>query len=103
MKCKQGDLAYIRKALRPENVGKIVTCKQMLGYYIMGETVTWNGENFLAPETDYMWVVYAKYGVETMYGSSKEGMIADSWLQPIVPPDPPKEELTRELELVTVR
>lgn len=83
MICKLNDLAYIKKALRPANVGRIVSCKELLGYFIKGESFKWNGEMFQAFDTDYYWVIECKMGLETLYGSSIQAYSPDSWLFPI--------------------
>lgn len=83
MKCKQGEMAFIKKALRPVNIGKIVTCKEMLGYFIRGEELMYNGEKWMAVDTDHIWVVTNPNGIETMYGSSIEALIPDTWMTPI--------------------
>lgn len=84
MRCKQGDLAIIIKAIRSSNLGKIVTCKEMIGYFIMGEELTWNGEQFVAQDTDYFWVIQAQdSGIDTLFGKSKEALSPDSWLRPL--------------------
>lgn len=83
MKCKQGEMAFIKKALRTENIGRVVTCKEMLGYFIQWEDLMYNGERWLAQDTDYIWVVQGN--LETQYGAAKEALIPDSWLQPIRP------------------
>lgn len=83
MICKQGDLAYIKKALRPENIGKIVTCKVLIGELKRGEPFIHNGEQWLAYDTDAHWVIQCTSGLETQYGLSTEGFILDSWLIPI--------------------
>lgn len=101
MICKQGDLAYIKKAIRPENIGRIVTCKEMLGYFIKGETYTYNGEVWMAADTDYMWVVTSNSGVETMYGTAKEVFCPDSWLKPIRGDLTPDEVTNKDLELTS--
>lgn len=83
MKCKQGDIAFIKKSIRPENMGKVVECKQLLGYFERGAHITWNGEIFIAYDTDHYWVIESKSGIETQYGKSTQAFIMDSLLTPI--------------------
>lgn len=83
MNCKENDLAYIKKALRPANIGRVVTCKSLLGYFSKDESFMWNGEKFYAYDTDHHWVIECSSGLETMFGESKEAVIIDSWLIPI--------------------
>ncbi len=84
MKCKKGGLAFIKKSIRPKNVGLIVTCDEYLGYYIQGETVEISGEVFLAIDTGHFWKIGSSTGsIETQYGKSKMAFIPDSWLTPI--------------------
>lgn len=83
MNCKPNDLAYIKKALRPVNIGRIVTCKELLGYFFKGEQLKWNGEMFVTFEADNYWVIESKMGIETLYGNSTQAFCPDSWLIPI--------------------
>lgn len=82
-KCKSGDIAFIRKALNTSNIGKVVECKKLLGYYKRGDSINHNGEVWEAYDTDYQWVIQCKSGLETMFGPCKEALIMDSWLIPI--------------------
>ena len=100
MNCKQGDLAYIRKALRQVNIGKIVTVKLLLGSYSKDETYLWNGEMFHAYDTDVHWVIESQSGIETQYGPSREAVIMDSWLIPIRGDNLELDEKIKELDLV---
>lgn len=97
MNCNKNDLAYIKKAIRPENVGRVVICKEMLGHFKVGEKILWNGEHTFSPDTDNIWVVTAQSGIETMYGPSKEGLIADTWLRPIKADPLEDDDLVHEL------
>lgn len=83
MICKLNDMAYIKKALRPANIGRVITCKELLGYFIQGEEYLWNGEVYLAQDTDYIWVVESPSGLDTLYGKSLMATAPDSWLVPI--------------------
>lgn len=106
MRCKVNDLAFIRKAMRPSNIGKVVQCKELLGKFERGEDIMWNGESFNSPDSDYIWVVTSKSQLETLYGPSIEAFIADSWLTPIngEPSENFEEELAEDLgkELVHI-
>ena len=99
MRCKLNDLAFIRKAMRPSNIGKVVQCKELLGKFERGENIMWNGEFYVSPDTDYIWVVTSKSQLETLYGPSIEAFIADSWLTPIngEPSENFEEELAEDL------
>lgn len=99
MKCKVGDLAFIRNAIRVANLGRVVTCKVNLGYFIRGETIMHNGEAWIAFETDFTWVVTGN--LETLYGTSTEALIPDSWLTPIRTDPLDATEHTKELDRVS--
>lgn len=84
--CKLNDLAFIKKSLRPANVGLIIQCVKYLGPYSKGELITINGEHWHAYDTDDHWVIESKSGsIETQFGKSKIAYIPDSWLTPIKP------------------
>lgn len=84
--CKLNDLAFIKKSLRPANVGLIVQCIQYLGTLSRGDVVSLNGENWTAFDSDDHWVIESKSGsIETQFGKSKIAYIPDSWLTPIKP------------------
>lgn len=87
MKCKVGDLAFIKKALREENIGRVVTCTKYLGYYSRGDTITISGELWLAPDSDDFWCVTGN--LSTQFGQASQAYIADSWLYPLeeLPPE----------------
>jgi hypothetical protein len=91
MKCSVGDLAFINKALRPENVGKVVTCVKYLGYYARGDVIVISGEHFYAFDSDNYWLIEAS-ALETQFGASKVAYSMDSWLTPIKPVDLSDEE-----------
>lgn len=95
MKCKQGNLAFIKKALRKENIGRIVTCTKYLGYYSRGDTITISGENWLAPDSDNYWCVSGN--LETQFGTASQAYIMDSWLAPIEPLPPEEFDEVDEL------
>jgi hypothetical protein len=84
MNCKQGDLAFIKKAIRPENIGLIVSCAQYLGYYLKDDMVELNKEFYLAVVSDNYWRIGSESGsIMTQYGKSKVSFIPDTWLTPI--------------------
>jgi len=84
MQCKIGDLCYIKKSLRPENVGLVVVCKQYLGYFLIGDELEMHGEFFKAHVSDNYWLVTNESGhIETQFGKSKEAYVPDLWLVPI--------------------
>jgi hypothetical protein len=98
MKCKQGQMAFIIKSLRKENIGRVVTCEKYLGYYSKDDKIVMNGEVWLAPDTDDYWSVTGN--IETQYGPSAQAYIMDSWLRPI-DADTIDEDVTEE-DLETV-
>ena len=84
MKCKQGELAYIKQALRPINVGLAVLCKEYLGYYLKGDIVEVNKEHFAAIVSDNYWIIENNYGeIKTQFGKSFMAFSPDTWLEPI--------------------
>lgn len=84
MICELNDLAYIKKAIRPANVGLVVTCKTYLGYYLMDDIVEINGERWYAIVSDNYWLVENEHGsIETQFGLSKQSYVPDLWLTPI--------------------
>lgn len=96
MQCKLGDLAFIKKSLRPPNIGLIVQCTQLIGYLSKDEKFMWNGEQWAAPDTGDYWVVTSSSGsIETQYGKSTQAFILDAWLVPI-PELPAEDDITAE-------
>ena len=83
MRCKQGQLAYIINALRPENIGKPVTTMKYLGYFMISEPIAWGYDIITACISYHFWVIESQSGIETLYGGSKQAVIPDSWLKPI--------------------
>lgn len=90
MKCKTGDLAFIKKALRKENIGRVVTCTKYLGYFERGATIVINGEHWKAFDSDDYWEVTGR--LETQFGVASQAYIMDSWLSPISPLDDSEED-----------
>lgn len=84
MQNKLGDLAFIKKSIRPENVGLIVECKDYLGYYLQGDIVEISGERYTAIVSDNYWLILSPSGsFLTQFGKAKNGFIPDLWLTPI--------------------
>ena len=84
MRCKQGDLAFIRNALRPLNIGLVIECREYLGYYLQGDTIELNKEHFKAIISDNYWMIENSYGeIETHFGKSKMAFSPDTWLEPV--------------------
>jgi hypothetical protein len=84
MQCKQGELAFIKKSLRPRNIGLIVECKGYLGFYLRDDIIEISGERYTAIVSDNYWIISSASGsIETQFGKSKEGFIPDLWLTPI--------------------
>jgi hypothetical protein len=83
---KTGSLAFIKKAIREKNIGKVVTCEKPLGYYTRGVTITINGEHWTAIDTGDYWLISGN--IETMYGAATQSHIPAHWLSPIEPLPP---------------
>jgi hypothetical protein len=99
MNCKQGELAFIKKSMRPENIGLIITCKENLGYYLQGDKIEISGGLREAVVSDNYWLVESSSGsILTKYGKSKIAFTPDLWLSPIRP-EKLDEELDEELTL----
>lgn len=86
MKCKLNQLAFIKKAIRKENIGRIVTCSKYLGYFERGATIVINGEYWVAFDSDDYWEITGR--LETQFGTAYQAYIMDSWLSPIEPLPP---------------
>lgn len=86
MICKRGDIAFIKKAIRQENIGLIVQCTKYLGYYLRGDYMQINGELWVAPHSDNYWLIESPSGsINTLFGMSKVAYGPDTWLSPIKP------------------
>jgi hypothetical protein len=97
MRCKKNDLAFINKALRPENVGRVVTCSEYLGFFIEGEIII--DQVLVAHYTDHWWQVTSdSNSIETQYGKSNIAYLPDAWLTPIKP-EPLDEDDVTDLDL----
>jgi len=85
-RCKPGQSAFIKKSLRPANIGLVVECTKYLGPYSKGEIVEISGEQWMAFDSDDYWIITSATGsIETQFGKSKIAYIMDSWLDPIDP------------------
>jgi hypothetical protein len=88
MKCKLNDLAFINNALRPVNIGLVVTCSTYLGYYLAGDIIEINKEHYTAHISDNYWIITNTHGmIETQFGKSVMSYQPDTWLTPITPPE----------------
>lgn len=86
MKCKLGDMAFIKKALRKENIGLIVTCKKYIGYYLKGDLIEIDKELWEAPYSDNYWIIESSSGsINTLFGKATTAYGPDTWLHPIKP------------------
>ena len=85
MKCKQGDLAIIKRSIEGAAVGKIVQC------------ISYDGDH---SQYGPMWKVRAKEDLVTEYGGvGKEVHMPDDWLEPIKPPPLPVKQREKEKDL----
>ena len=91
-------MAFVKKAIRKENIGKIVTCKTYLGYYSKGDVIVISREHYVAYDTDHYWMIEGN--VITQFGPAREGFSMDSWLTPIPPLNDEDLVETEELEFV---
>lgn len=90
MELKVGSLAFIKKAIRKENIGKVITCVKYLGFFEKGATITIHNENWSAIDTGDFWLISGN--IETMYGTATESHIPAHWLSPISPLDEAEED-----------
>lgn len=95
MNCKQGQLAFIKKAIRQENIGKVITCIKHLGYYERGASIQISGELWEAFDSDDYWLTEGN--LSTQFGAASQAYIADSWLIPIEPLPPEDTSTTNNL------
>ena len=98
LRCKPSDLAFIIRAMNKVNIGRIVLCKEYLGYYQKDEPVMYSGEKWAAQDTGHIWVVFSESGLTTLYGSSKIALMMDHWMVPI---DANKDESEEGTEVET--
>lgn len=92
-------MCFIKKSIRPRNIGKIVITKECLGKMEAGQKFDYQMHVSMAQITDVFWVVTDPAGgLETAFGLSSEVFIPDSWLHPIRPdPDDVDESETTKL------
>lgn len=98
MKCKQNDLCFVIKSRVNNNLGKIVTCKEYLGFLEKGRH-TWRGIEFDIFYTDHHWI--AEGNIETISGH-KLGYASFSENQLLPIPTEPIEDSeisSKELEI----
>lgn len=89
MRCKQGDRAFIIKAVNPVNVMRIVNVAEYIGKFGANETFEYRGEHYRVPISDHYWWVQTppgSGGLETGAGETSRANLPDSWLKPF-PPD----------------
>ena len=84
MKCKQGDLAKIVHAMRPENIGRIVRVKEYIGKFKQGDEFEFRSIPCKCFVSDHYWWIEAE-DLSLLIGPSPRAYIADSWLEPINP------------------
>ena len=95
MKLRAGSMAFIKRAIRTENIGRIITCVKYLGYYERGATITISGESWSAIDTGDFWLISGN--IETLYGAATQSHIPSHWLVPIEPIPPEDTDETTEL------
>lgn len=100
MRCKPGIQAIILKAVKRENVGRVVTVRSYIGHYQQNETFDYNGITCRVPISDHYWFVDCPGGLETAIGPTTRAYCPDTWLLPITPP-PPVDVKTQHKELTT--
>jgi hypothetical protein len=86
MKNKLGGLAFIKKVLNPENIGKVVTCIEYLGNLERGDSILYEGINYVMTVDGHMWVVESKFEpllINDKFGYRSRRVYVDSVLQPI--------------------
>ena len=78
MKCKLNDLCFVIKSKIQSNIGKIVTCKEYLGFFEKG-IYSINGERLVAFESNHYWRVVGNVatwsGLDDGYGFSSESQL----------------------------
>lgn len=87
MRCKQGQMAWVLKAANPQNVRKIVTVAQYIGYYNQGEKFMYNELECEAVITDNYWWVTTSPSTPfvTGFGETTRAFIPDTHLEPFKP------------------
>lgn len=87
MRCKQGDLAFVTRAINLTNVGKVVTVLQYCGFFQAGEVFVYNDIFCKVPITDHYWWITTSREIDTAIGPTSRAYGPDSWLLPIRPDD----------------
>ena len=85
-KCKQGDLAFIRKSMNLKNIGLIVECKSYIGKFEVGEEFSFHGVLSVAIIGDHFWEIYSpSKSINVQEGKTSVAFAPDTWLTPINP------------------
>jgi hypothetical protein len=99
-RCKQGDLAFIIKAIRPSNIGLIVLVEEYVGYFQRGEEYYYGGLRLIAYDTGHAWkVTSSSKSIDTIDGKSNFALTIDTWLTPIKGLPEDEENLYEDLEI----
>jgi hypothetical protein len=90
MRCKPNQLCWINKAIRKENVGRVVTTQTHIGHFSRGDEMKINVSGYpevmVAHDTDDYWIITSKsMDLVNYYGKTDTLIIMDSWLTPIIP------------------
>jgi len=101
---KQNELAFVTKAASEENIGKVVTCTKLLGYYKKGDVIKSiyddNAMFLNVSFSDYIWEVTScrkNLKIKDRYYST--ALCPDTSLTPIEPlEDDESIEIVKELE-----
>jgi hypothetical protein len=105
---KQDGLAFVIKAASQENIGKIVTCTKLLGYYKKGDTIQSiydDNELFLNVSfSDFIWEVTSpRKNLKVKDNYYFTALCPDSNLSPIEPLDENENaEVEMNKELTTI-
>lgn len=84
LRCKQGDLAFVIKAIRQSNIGLIVLVEEYVGYFQRGEEYYYGGLRLVAYDTGHVWkVTSSSKSIDTIDGKSNFALTIDTWLTPI--------------------
>jgi hypothetical protein len=87
VRCKQGQLVIILKTLTGNNIGRIVTAAEYIGYLEQHQQFEYRGNQLAAPITDHYWwiTVAGDRPLETAAGPTTKAYSPDGWLKPILP------------------
>lgn len=86
MKNKLGGLAFIKTVKNPENIGKVVTCIEYLGWLEFGSSLMYEGIAYAVSVGGHVWAVESKYDpllINNKLGYGSRRVYSDSVLQPI--------------------